>query len=781
MWEEYMNKVWRNLTLSLIGGLGLVIILLATFYGMGRSVNAADQPLYFVDQYGQPLSPTVRVLCYTTVSTTSPITDLLVETNALGRPVEPLPSNCNYVAALYLHHEQPSGKPDHGPAYQSYATSWSPGSRELVPITGPVTISSDWPLILFNVVASLEWEPAPDSDFVAELFEGLYQTSTYLYNLTEGQMALGSITVHTGGHHWNGADMRFLAANDYRPGAFIGGIVSDTIPYTASTGIETVFAPGAIYLGRYWDGEDAFDSEAGKWSAPNAYMTLGHEWAHYALFLYDEYQDSDVDGGGSLYCTCPGLPEEECDASAMAYHYTASELWHADIHGTPPACLRTDQWYVHGESDWDTLAHWSSIQSLNPEWLQKPDTLNTGLDLGLAGNLFGGLPGYQYYFPFVSASTPKVDNVTPFVVGSTEPTIKLVIGAALEDERLNAFYPQVYLVDQETPDSPARILYQGSTSGVRNALEGRSVLGSITLFSVNSRSRVQAFADRYSTQNSSGGRFIYLPGHDSPPIQGDSLTLVTDPWPASLDVHYDMVGDRLVTMTLELVTPHPLTDTPVARLCVPDSAVGCSTSADWQKPLQAISSTTWSTTFVASPGEELPPYSLLQVTGPDQSQIIRWVQQVGGAGLGHRHAHAPFRDGSIMLDLAETVPLEGERNRVIIMPAANYQALIAPLPISITTLVDVPLDIDILLPGLDANPRNILLTMFHRDREDQAVPAPVGGCEPQVLRFNRQTSQWSIIAAAGSSDQLNWSAATGQVDQGGIYAVGLLDASCAQP
>src|SRR5690606_26555778 len=95
--------------------------------------------------------------------------------------------------------------------------------------------------------------------------------------------------------------LRFLASNDYLPSAYVGGMVEAATVYS-----DTIYAPAAIFLGRHWNGVTASDPVSGAWSQPNAYRTLVHEWAHYALFLYDEYRQLD---GESVYCTCNGLPQ----------------------------------------------------------------------------------------------------------------------------------------------------------------------------------------------------------------------------------------------------------------------------------------------------------------------------------------------------------------------------------------------------------------------------------------------------------------------------------------
>ena len=70
----------------------------------------------------------MRVLCYAHPGDASPLADMPLKTDVNGYPTSGLPGACGYVAALQLLHTQPSGKPNHGPAYWVYATSWSPAN-----------------------------------------------------------------------------------------------------------------------------------------------------------------------------------------------------------------------------------------------------------------------------------------------------------------------------------------------------------------------------------------------------------------------------------------------------------------------------------------------------------------------------------------------------------------------------------------------------------------------------------------------------------------------------
>jgi hypothetical protein len=100
-----------------------------------------------------------------------------------------------------------------------------------------------------NLTVSLEWQPgALDSlplagcpasgvatSYLADLKAGLQQTAAYLYYYSEGQLALGHITIYTDGANWADADLRVLASSSYRPAAFVGGIVKTPTPNISAT------------------------------------------------------------------------------------------------------------------------------------------------------------------------------------------------------------------------------------------------------------------------------------------------------------------------------------------------------------------------------------------------------------------------------------------------------------------------------------------------------------------------------------------------------------------
>lgn len=733
-------------------------------------------PLSFATGDGAPQSGRrLRILCYTAPDADEPSADVTVTTDGAGRPATALPANCNYVAALHLTHEQPSGKPDHGPAYRIYATSWRPGTATPVPAAGAVEIRDDRALVLFDVVVSLAWEPAPDSTYIDELYEGLRRASAYLYDLTDGHMAFGTVSIHTGGRHWSGADIRVLASNDYRPSVYVGGMVQEVVEFGG-----TVYRPGAIFVGRYWNGGSASDPETGNWSQPSAYRTLVHEWAHYALFLYDGYQQAT---GERFYCPCEELPALEADAtqvcqgisaeeaaSAMAYQYTASEFWHP-AHETPAGCTTTEQWQVHGMTDWETLGQWGEIQGVSAEVpaLRLPEMPEPGPEIGLTDHLFERNP----------ADLPSSDD-------SHEPTVRIQLGEAAPAQA--ALSTQVYVLeDAAVNGTPARIVHQGTMLAPDGS--DASVVGSLRLLGVSSQDRARIFIDQYASGDAAGGRFVYsgMPADDGALTDGATLTAQRAGWEASLDAQYGVRGTRTTTMTLLLDSGDTVLDqAPVAQLCAVEVTVGC--DQRWEQTMTQSEAGIWTTTFTPLPGNNsIMRYGVVRVRAPAVGEIVRWFQAAGGVGPAHKDADAPLRDGTFMVNARADLGGEKPCNRVIGMPAANYDALTASLGQDndgqqIQGIVDLPYDMDVILPrrgcaagdtpeqSLPDEENSTILTLFY----NQQTVDRLGIDEDQLrlLHFDRDNSVWSEVSSgpAGRSRELNWIA--GAIGEDGIYAVG---------
>jgi hypothetical protein len=761
-----------------LAALAVMLTLVALLDMGGRAAAESGAQIVFSDEADNVIAnAVVRVLCFAGPDA-APFADRLLTTDAGGRAT--LPRGCAYVAALREIYAQPAGKPEHGPAYRIYATSWRADNPRPSATSEVVAIRADQPLTLFNVVASLDWQPAPDNPFVQELRAGLLAASGYLFDVSEGQMAFGELTLHTNGRSWQGADLRFLRANDYRPTAYVGGIVPEPIQYGPASG--TIYKPGATYYGRYWDGNDAF---RGPWDGPDGYRTIVHEWAHYALFLYDEYINS---AGGIAQCTDAGVktPLDEAEvaknASIMYYQYTTSEFWSKNAHGLPANCLDTVQFEVHGEPDWQTLEKWHLIQQLpvgfvRPPLLEPPALTPCDTDpvacLGLAAYLFDATPGYGAYLPAVRrpGAPPPTDL--------SEPRVEIALADGLREAETAP--AQVYWLEGGRGERPQRILHEGAPF---ESPPSGNVLGKMTLLGVQRNGRVYAEAARYAAGETRGLRYVYPRYGEIPPTptDGDTLTLEVDRWAVTLDPQYVVTDGDITQMVVNLESIDPaLRRAPIAQLCIPDSALGCF----WEAEMTPVGGggALWSTTFDftgarAWPSQKMPLYAVLRVEAPNVGEIVRWVQASGGVGPAHQEADAPLRDGPLLVDTSAAID-NTKCNQVVVMPAANHEALQRPLPFDPNApggLIGVPLDVEILL-GERRDGRcedrftfvPVTFTLFYS--QDLIDQLGIDEGQLRLLHYFPENRAWSEDLTAAIDTDLNWISSI-PLNEGGIYAIG---------
>lgn len=225
-----------------------------------------------------------------------------------------------------------------------------------------LVVRRDQPLILFNLVVSIEWDATVA--YTEQVSQAVRLASDYLYDVSDGQMALGRVTIADNGDFWEDADVQISLHNRMVPHAYVGGIVAQD-------------RAQVIRVGRHWDGDSGAQ---GAWDLPNGFRTLIHEFGHYALHLYDEYRgytyddDGAISGEQNTFCTdeepwSGGSPSPL--ASIMEYQYTRSEL--AD-QGLPDVlwsdwCELTAQWQLNNhESDWETVTRHYTDTVSPPRW-----------------------------------------------------------------------------------------------------------------------------------------------------------------------------------------------------------------------------------------------------------------------------------------------------------------------------------------------------------------------------------------------------------------------------
>ncbi len=236
----------------------------------------------------------------------------------------------------------------------------SPGAPILL------TTRANAPLVLFNLLVSLEWDVHEASD-LSVFHDALDSFGAHLFDASNGQMTLGLAQIVAGADHWRDADFQIMAGNDVWPNADVGGIV----PVPTQLGNGVGFRPGHLRVGRAWDGNSA---NQGLWSQRTGALTLVHEFGHYGLTLFDEYVGLAPDGADfSSFCTLsPGDPAYAADwATLMSYQYKANEFA-LRRDGEPmqwaARCRQTIQFQLYSQSDWETLAARFADANSPPRW-----------------------------------------------------------------------------------------------------------------------------------------------------------------------------------------------------------------------------------------------------------------------------------------------------------------------------------------------------------------------------------------------------------------------------
>lgn len=149
-----------------------------------------------------------------------------------------------------------------------------------------LTVSSEHPLLIFPITVTLEWDASKDIPFQRQLEEDLSRASRSLYDWTNGQVALGKVTVYQAKAHWTDADIQIFASNQVRPNAARGGIITQTLtlPFEKPNEPRQVIGPGKVHIGPTWNRYGDPGAIGEDWP-----HTLAHELGHYLLYLEDTY------------------------------------------------------------------------------------------------------------------------------------------------------------------------------------------------------------------------------------------------------------------------------------------------------------------------------------------------------------------------------------------------------------------------------------------------------------------------------------------------------------
>jgi len=240
--------------------------------------------------------------------------------------------------------------------YTLYHTSAAPTTTGLdaytvsAPGVQTLTVSADNPLLLFNLDVTLEWDARNDGTFRQELETAIRQASAVLYDVSDGQIAIGQVQLHQSRANWVASDVVIYAQNGIRPRASMGGVVdqltSDVVSATLT--ITNAYGPGQVRLGPNWDpfGQSLVELSQ-DWQ-----RALAHELAHYLLFLPDDYLGMDE----------AGRPiSTDCQGSFMTSTYDDAYSEFLTRAGWTGDCLKTIAQHTTGRTDWETLQHFYAM------------------------------------------------------------------------------------------------------------------------------------------------------------------------------------------------------------------------------------------------------------------------------------------------------------------------------------------------------------------------------------------------------------------------------------
>ena len=140
----------------------------------------------------------------------------------------------------------------------------------------------DHTTIAYNLAISVEWNAS--SAYIQDLQNSIRLASNYFYNVSDGQMRLDTVNIYKSKAAWNNVDVRYHASNVQWPMATVGGINQGA-------------GSSKVYMPRRWFGNansnrnlSVVNENALNLTNSSEYRTFIHEFGHYGLNLFDEYE-----------------------------------------------------------------------------------------------------------------------------------------------------------------------------------------------------------------------------------------------------------------------------------------------------------------------------------------------------------------------------------------------------------------------------------------------------------------------------------------------------------
>lgn len=307
------------------------------------------------------------------------------------------------------------------------------------------------PLLVRDLQVSAQWNLEGDLAYKNDLARRIIDASAHFYRITDGQFALGRVTVHQNYERWHdpNTDLWLHASNTMRPLSYIkGDVITPTVD--PAPGIDFVYEPGNMYIGSHWNRYGAPPTQplppgvdvSRDWAA-----ALAHELGHYLLGLFDAYIAVQPDGIVIETFACTG--------SAMGYVYDASNqafIW--DEEHWADACSNTLGAYNVKRTEWQTIRTWF-------DWAQTPASV-----VPFTGTLPIDLTNVTFIAP--AAPPPLVNQIFDLDYQNDELPSGEARAFLLRDVDNNGVFDRV--LDQGRPPqnvAPPQVTLTGAQAGDR--------------------------------------------------------------------------------------------------------------------------------------------------------------------------------------------------------------------------------------------------------------------------------------------------------------------------
>ena len=202
-----------------------------------------------------------------------------------------------------------------------------------------------------------QWDALNDGTFLDDLEQAIIRSSETLFDVGDGQIAIGDVRIFQAGDNWLDADMVLYASSGIRPRATLGGVVSQpTADIISATHVITnAFWPGQIRMGPAWD---PFGESRADWQSIGRCVREQSTGPSF-LFLPDNYLGYDDNGY---------VVGVDCRGSFMTNTYDDSYSEFLAPGNWPPSadCARSIAARLTGRSDWQTIPQYYNM--LSPRW-----------------------------------------------------------------------------------------------------------------------------------------------------------------------------------------------------------------------------------------------------------------------------------------------------------------------------------------------------------------------------------------------------------------------------